>query len=149
MKRLSLLLSLIFFTLICCKTSLACSCEPPSQRNVVALSAAVFVGEVVDIQDSDVPLFKDSKPSPKSSHAVTFRVRSYWKGIKGSEVVVHSDLGGLPCNQFAFEKGKRYLVYATGKNLIALTGCTRSHIADDGQYYRAELRGLGPGKIPK
>ena len=140
---------LIVLIISAAPTLFACSCDPPSQNKVFAFSAAVFLGEVLEISDSAVPLFKGYKEAPKSSYAVRFRVIQYWKGPKGSEIVVHSDLGGLPCNQFAFKKGEKYLVYAEGKNLIAITGCTRSRIVEDSEYYRSELRGLGRSKKPQ
>src|SRR5467141_1830017 len=139
---------LIVLSICAAPTLFACSCDPPSQNKVFASSAAVFIGEVLDISDSTVPLFKGYKEAPKSSYAVRFRVIQYWKGANGSQIVVHSDLGGLPCNQFAFKKGEKYLVYAEGKHLIAITGCTRSRIVDDSDYYRSELKGLGRSKRP-
>ena len=149
MKSLFLLLGLLCGLTSGSPTSFACSCEPPSQTKVFASSSAVFIGEVIEISDSSVPLFADYKPAPKSSYAVKFRVLEYWKGVKGSEITVHSDLGGFPCNQFAFSKGEKYLVYAEGKNLIAITGCTRSRMVNDSEYYRSELRGLGRSKKPR
>ena len=135
--------------LLCASNVSACECDPPSQRSTFNHSSAVFIGEVIEIADSDVPLFKDLKPAPKSSFAVTFKVIEYWKGVRGSQVVVHSDLGGMPCHQFAFRKGEKYLVYAEGKTLIAITGCTRSRIVENTEYYRSELRGLGRSKKPR
>jgi hypothetical protein len=142
-------MAVLTMLLVCAPPVFACECEPPSQQNVFNHSSAVFIGEVLDIADSEVPLFKDLKPAPKSSYAVTFKVIEYWKGVRSSQIVVHSDLGGLPCHQFAFRKGEKYLVYAEGKNLVAITGCTRSRIVENTEYYRSELRGLGPAKKPK
>src|SRR6201988_328016 len=146
-KHRHIWLTVVLTTLLLCAPSvLACDCEPPNQQDVFSHSSAVFIGEVVGIADSDVPLFKDLKPGPKSSYAVTFKVIDHWKGVRGSKIIVHSDLGGLPCHQFAFRKGEKYLVYAEGKHFIAITGCTRSRIVENSDYYRSELRGLGPSK---
>jgi hypothetical protein len=146
MKHIFLTSLIIASFVLSTHVAYSCSCEPPSQKKVFGWSSAVFYGEVVDIWESDVPLFDDQ---PKvGSYAVKFKVIEYWKGVKGSETIVHSDLGGLSCHQFAFTKGKRYLVYAEGKNLIAITGCTRSS-PDNSDYFAAEYRGLGKSKKPK
>jgi hypothetical protein len=145
--RTALLAALIIAMLIpSAQVAYSCSCAPPSQKRVFNRSSAVFFGEVVDIWESGVPLF-DDQPEVHS-YAVKFKVIEYWKGVKSSEVIVHSDLGGLSCHQFAFAKGKKYLVYAEGRNLIAITGCTRSS-PDDSSYFDAEYKGLGKSKKPK
>ena len=124
-----------------------CSCaEPQSQKRVFNRSSAVFFGEVVDINESDVPLFNDNAQA--LSYAVTFKIIEFWKGVKGPEITVHSDMGGLSCNGFKFWKGERYLVYAQGKNLIVFTGCGRS-AREDSTRFVSEYAGLGKGKRSK
>ena len=123
----------------------ACSCEPPPPAKSFKQASAVFVGEVIEIKESKVTL---GKGFPPSSHAVKFKVARYWKGVKGGEVTVYSDLGGLPCHQFAYKKGETYLVYAFGKDLISITGCTQGGPAA-AEYVIEQLRLFGEGKTPK
>jgi len=130
------------------RAALACDCDPPSQKEVFTNASAVFIGEVIDIRPSAVSLF-GHKSAPRSSYAVTFRVIESWKGVRGQEIVVHSDLGALPCYQFAFRKHRKYIVYAFGSNLIAITGCTRSSPVESTTYYLNELKALGPGSKRK
>ena len=54
----------------------ACSCEPPKAQKLFREARAVFVGEVVDISESTVPL---GKGFPPTSYAVTFKISKYWK----------------------------------------------------------------------
>ena len=142
----TLLLAAICLSLFRTSAVKACECDPPPPREVYKMAAAVFVGEVVEINDSKVNLFESA--TNVGSWAVKFRVVRYWKGVKGTEITVHSDLGGLPCHQFRFEKDGTYLVYADGKKLIAITGCTRSGPID-APYVIEQLKGMGKGKVPK
>ncbi len=143
------LLITLLFTAFVGQDSIAsgCSCTDfPSQRLIFNRSSAVFFGEVVDISESDVPLFNDD---PKVlSYAVTFKVIEFWKGVKGPEITVHSDMGGLSCSGFKFWKGKKYLIYAEGKNLIVFTACHRS-APEGSSFFVSEYAGLGKGKRPK
>ena len=123
----------------------ACECDPPKPQKLFRDAKAVFVGQVIDIGESTVPL---DKGFPPLSYAVKFKVKEYWKGVKGSEITVYSDLGGLPCHQFAYRKGDTYLVYAFGKDLISITGCTRSG-SIDADYVMEQLKLFGKGKVPK
>jgi hypothetical protein len=123
----------------------ACNCDPPKARKLFSDAKAVFVGQVIEISESTVPLGKEFPPH---SYAVRFKVFKYWKGVKGSEITVHSDLGGLPCQQFAFRKGETYLVYAFGRDLISITGCTRSG-SIDADYVIEQLKLFGKGKVTK
>ena len=131
--------------LSCAPAVFACECDPPKPQKLFRDARAVFVGQVLDISESTVPLGKGFSPH---SFAVTFKVLEFWKGAKSREITVHSDLGGLPCNQFAFRKGETYLVYAFGKDLISITGCTRSGSISS-EYVIEQLKLFGKGKAPK
>lgn len=61
---------------------------------------------------------------------------------------MHSEQGLLSCNLFRFQKGERYLVYASGKQSIVLTGSSRSAPLSWEGYVSNELRMLGRGKRP-
>jgi hypothetical protein len=145
MKAASYLASIFLLISASSANVSACECAPPKPQKLFRDARAVFVVQVIDIWESDVPL---GKGFPPHSYAVKFKVSEYWEGVKGSEITVHSDLGGLPCRQFAFRKGEAYLVYAFGKDLISITGCTRSG-SIDADYVIEQLKLFGKGKVPK
>jgi len=94
----------------------------------------VFVGEALEITDST----QDDVERGASPYAIRFRVEQYWKGVKTSELTVHSDLTG--CGPF-FQVGHKYLVYALGKTLEASPlGAKEVEKAGD------DLQVLGQGK---
>jgi len=97
-------------------------------------ATAVFLGKVVSVE-------------PNRSHGlnVTFEVDRAWKGVDGKTALITT-----PTNSCGhrFQKGKEYLVYATGKaggvpdtNLCHRTR-SRDQAADD-------LKELGDGKAPQ
>jgi hypothetical protein len=143
--KIARVLSLPLLLMIGSISAYACSCDPPAPQKLFREAHAVFVGEVIDISESSVPL---GKGFPGVSYSVTFKISKYWKGVKGSEITVHSDLGSLECHQFAFRKGEKYLVYAFGKDLISITGCTRSGQVD-AEYVIEQLKLFGKGKVPR
>jgi hypothetical protein len=122
----------------------ACECMPPSHSKAFRKAAAVFVGEVVDISDSDVPIVEGANYSV----AVKFKVIEYWKGRVGTEITVHTEQGVMSCNEYKFQKGEKYLVYARGKNLTVFTGCSRSAPLSSAAYVNEELKRLGKSKKP-
>ena len=139
--------SLFAFGLVLLATSIsyACECEAPTQPKAFRRAAAVFVGRVIEVRDSNVPIVEGADYSV----AVKFRVGRYWKGGGQPELTIHTEQGVLSCNQFKFQEGEEYLVYARGKQLIVFAGCSRSAPLSDTDYIRDELKRLGPGKIPK
>jgi hypothetical protein len=146
MMRALILTVCIFVVLVLSASRVsACSCDPPKPRKLFREARAVFVGEVVDIRESTVPL---GKGFPSSSYAVTFKISKYWKGVKGANITVYSDLGGLECHQFAYRKGETYFVYAFGKDLISITGCTRSGQID-AEHVIEQLKLFGKGRVPR
>jgi|SRR5947209_4538768 len=146
-KGTTLLAALLFGSVVLSPPVVrACECAAnPSQQEVYKAARAVFIGQVIDMWQTDIPLFDDD---PRfHGYAVKFKVAEYWKGVKGTEFVV---LGGFrPCTQFEFTKGQYYLVYAEGKKLIAWTGCTRNRIAGSDSAFLQEMKLLGKSKIPK
>jgi hypothetical protein len=85
---------------------------------------AVFYGKVVEVKRESV---KDESRTVSYEYLrVKFKVESSWKGQTTSEVFVRTAGDSAACG-FAFEAGKRYLVYAndTG-NGLQTTICTRT-----------------------
>jgi len=94
----------------------------------------VFVGEVLEIANTP----KQELEAGATQYAVRFRVDRYWKGVKASELIVHTDMTG--CGPH-FEIGQKYLVYAFGKTLETRFSRTKElGFADE------DLRAIGPGK---
>lgn len=139
MKSAFLPLTLLAAALLAPSFANACSCTCKSYGDGSPLamkrhSAAVFVGEVIDVRG---PTDAESRKG-YFGVGVTFRVERYWKGVKTQEITVHTRL--LCCNP-TLDEGNRYLVYAVGRKLE--TGCTRTApIANADE----DLRSLGPGR---
>jgi len=141
MKKMLLAFGLL---ILAASDSYACKPELPSQRQAFKKAASVFIGEVVDIADSDFQPIKGKRYFV----IVKFKVIQYWKGRGGLEVKVHSEQGALSCNLFQFKKGEKFLVYAYGKYLMVFTGSSRSAPLSWDGYVNDELKMLGKGKKP-
>ena len=127
--------------IITASAALACSCEPPSQGKAFRRAKAVFMGQVIEINQLK---YREDRPGELFyPYAVKFKVERYWKGVKTSEIIVLSDQGLLPCHIGKFVVGERYLVYAYGKNLLAPINCDRSRSLDAASE---DLQKLGKGK---
>ena len=117
----------------------ACSCAPPPPpREALKGSTAVFSGKVVEVKRHD-----------DFRLAVEFAAEESWKGIDARKVVVYTANNGAACG-VNFEKGKRYLVYATevpqgdeGKKALSTNLCTRTAKLADA---KEDLKDLGEGK---
>ncbi len=96
------------------------ACEPVFQRHTKYFrqAKAVFVGTPVEIGSNNIS--QDSEERKYYSDKIKFQVDKSWKGNK-SEIIVISDNGSPPCGNVRFEIGKKYLVYAFGKNLAVST----------------------------
>ncbi len=127
---LSLLLLMIVFA--SAQKSFACSCvmspEPikTQVKNAFTGADAIFSGEVVEITSQDEYHF-----------AVKFKLAKSWKGEFAKEITIITAKDGSMCG-YAFEIGKKYIVYANGKNdELSTTNCSRTAIfgeKSDGKY---------------
>jgi hypothetical protein len=87
----------------------ACSCAgSASLEEQVSDSAAVFSGEVLDIEENELA----PGPGPPLGR-VTFDVRASWKGVSGGSVVVYGQGDEVSCG-IDFQEGQSYLVFAYG-----------------------------------
>lgn len=113
----------------------ACSCgEPPGPKAALESAAAVFAGEVEQIE---LDFTRDGYPA---AYLVTFRVERQWKGEDSSRAIVETGLGGGDCG-FRFARGKKYLVYAFGQSRLGTGICSRTRaLADATEDFAA----LGP-----
>lgn len=130
----------VFLVLIVCVApacSSACTCEifgDGGPRSIMHHAKAVFIGEVLEVR----PPTKAEREDGSNSYVVRLRVERFWKGIKGSEVFVETDMFGCGPN---FEVRQKYLVYGMRKRLE--TACTGTRkLKDAGK----DLAALGPGK---
>jgi hypothetical protein len=85
--------------------TVACSIEITSHRSDYRHARAVFVGEVLSVEEY-------STAEGEANHEVRFRVEKRWKGPKATELTVWSDLGRVCGGGPSFEVGQRYVVYA-------------------------------------
>ncbi|KGP72767.1 hypothetical protein [Pontibacillus yanchengensis] len=144
MKKLSIIMLMVvlmssFIFSLTPTTVKACSCVmPPSVDEEVEVSAAVFTGEVIDIE-------KKSR-----SRKVTFEVSNTWKGVTKSEIVITTGLNSADCG-FPFEVGESYLLYANESSMyegvaeLSTTICDRTAAIEEAQQ---DLETLGEGKAP-
>lgn len=102
----------------------ACRCLPPGEpKYEIEHSAAVFSGKVIGM-----------KKIPGMLQQVTFKVFKTWKGPKKKQIVVTTTTDPAGCG-FEFEKGKKYLVYASAEvKRLQVSLCSRTlplEMADD------------------
>ena len=93
---------------------LGCECATRNDFEIeFALSKAVFVGEVIDMDNA------------RPDATVTFQVNKMWKGAKSETVAVKTNNRGKACG-FPFTRGERYLVYAYDDGSLRTSICTRT-----------------------
>jgi hypothetical protein len=124
MKYFNITSFLFLFVVTGVSSAYACTCSPPSQRSAYRDAKAVFIGQVIEVNEKTPipPKLKDAV-----FYGVKFRVEKAWKGARGREITLLSDMGLLSCAHWAnkFRVGEKYLVYAYDKELFDF-GCSRS-----------------------
>lgn len=106
----------------------ACSCiAPPSPKQALKKSSAVFSGEVTAIE---VEGFVKK---------VTISVGRSWKGARKKTVTVTTSFSGASCG-YGFQKGKKYLVYCYRGLETGL--CTRTKTLKSA---KEDIKELGEG----
>ncbi|MDW0117117.1 hypothetical protein QTL97_09230 [Sporosarcina thermotolerans] len=120
----------------------ACSCVAlPPPKKALTEADAVFSGEVVEIIENGKHIVRGK------GKTIHFKVDEVWKGIDESEAVVTTGLDTEGCG-FPFEKGKKYLVYASMgdmyvANTLTTTICRRT---TEFAYATEDLTVLGEGQ---
>ncbi len=124
--QISLSLILLLF---CVSSALACSCDEINYRREFAKAKAVFIGEALEYREN---------PNVKQDGLliVRFKVEKSWKGAKQSEIILPTRMG-LVCG-FYVEPGKKYLVYAYGKEMYIPTVCSASNTNVTGNLYESK-----------
>ncbi|MCG7344509.1 hypothetical protein MHZ92_10210 [Sporosarcina sp. ACRSL] len=119
----------------------ACSCMmPPPPEDAMNEADAVFTGEVVEV-------IENGKLIRGSGKTVHFKVDKAWKGTDDSEMVITTGFGGGDCG-IPFEKGQKYLVYASTSdmyvsNTLSTTIC---HRTTEIAYATEDLNAIGEGQ---
>ncbi|WP_339251114.1 hypothetical protein NSQ43_13860 [Sporosarcina sp. FSL W8-0480] len=119
----------------------ACSCVmAPPPEEALDQADAVFTGEVVEI-------IENGKLIRGYGKTIHFKVNEVWKGIEGSEAVVTTGLHDGDCG-LPFEKGKKYLVYASMSDMyVANTlSTTICHRTTELAYATEDINVLGEGQ---
>jgi hypothetical protein len=98
--------------------SATCFCIPTTPQKNFRTSKAVFAGKVIDIM-AKTDKSRDTSDS-LVAFKVTFEVSKVWKGkVDKQQAVLTSE--SFPGCEDSFEKGKEYLVYASGEELTIQT----------------------------
>jgi hypothetical protein len=109
--------------------TMACDCPwPGSPREELQRNDVVFSGEVITRD------FKSAK--------VEFKVEKIWKGPRAKNISLK--YVGSDCT-YPFVVGKKYLVYARGKEILETSVCTRTKELDKAPD---DLKELGEGEEP-
>jgi hypothetical protein len=109
--------------------AMACDCSPPgSAREEFQRMDAVFSGEVISL-------------GLRSAKA-EFKVEKVWKGPSAKKIALKYI--GSDCT-YPFVVGKKYLVYASGKEILETHVCTRTKELDKASD---DMKVLGEGKEP-
>lgn len=107
-----------------------CSCAKPAFSEKLKTSKAIFVGEIVEV-----------KPAGNGKNAIKFRVERYWRGVKGSSMVVVSN--PPRCIGISDRVGEKYLVFAKNyRGRLYTVACMSPKLKDA----QEELKKLGGGK---
>ena len=113
----------------------ACSCVTPFlPQAAFEASYAVFLGEVIKTR-------RDGQDINQGNLFATFRVRQIWKGDLEAEEVVMTGPNSAACG-VGFQKGKRYLVYASQRDGHLYTHLCSRTMRADGAY--TDIDALGP-----
>jgi hypothetical protein len=107
--------------------AMACDCaRPGSPREELQRVDAVFSGEVSSV----------------SREKIEFKVEKLWKGPRAKRISIRYEQS--TCT-YPFVLGKKYLVYAYGKEIFSTHICTRTKELDKASD---DLKELGEGKEP-
>jgi hypothetical protein len=134
MKKFIFLIVLTVSFMLGASNVLACSCivdmkQSTNKKIKVSYkeSTVVFSGEVTEI-------------TRQSGLAVKFKVYGFWKGQIGDEVIVRTAEDSGMCG-FAFQVGKRYLVYASDTgNSLHTTICSRTSESNADAKYLNKIK---------
>lgn len=109
--------------------AMACDCaRPGSPREELQRADAVFSGEVSNVS--------------KERGRIEFKVEKIWKGPRAKRISIEYEQSDCT---YVFVVGKKYLVYAHGKDLLSTSICARTQVLDKASD---DLNELGEGEKP-
>ena len=126
MKKTLCSLFLAGLMLVGTSEAFACSCDLPSGpdesqvKKAKASADAVFVGRLVKLVEP-----KNRDGSLTGEVIAEFEIERAWTDVKTSRITVYTTNICCICG-FPFHKGMRYIVYASGKQKLHTTICTRT-----------------------
>lgn len=141
--------SIIFLLLLTISVSAAVDCrEHNNVADELKRANAVFAGEVIAKEYRDIETGEDAGAQVL---IVKFKVDRWWKGDHSKEVYLYTSITKFPdgssrhnTEDFRFDKGKSYLVYALKfADKLMTNGCTRTKMLSEAEE---ELRELGEGR---
>jgi len=157
-KRLAFI---FIFWLINLATTFACVCDTATFSEEFKEAAAVFSGRYIGAEyrkgivseSVELHLRVSGEKRGYEILVLKFEVENWWKGDLKKEIVLVTDVARFSDGielisdcEIAFQKGKRYLVYAFGEKDKLQTGaCSRTARLSKA---RKDLRLLGKGKKP-
>jgi len=155
MKR-ALILFAIAFSLVAVQTNQAITFRCFAKQKVSderRTASAVFLGEAVAREYKEVQPTDPEGPVSGQVLTVRFRVERWWKGSGIDEVILYTTEikrpGGLTermAEDFEFQVGKRYIVYALGpENHLHTSECQRTAKVEQAGE---DLKKLGAGRLP-
>ncbi|MCI0412134.1 hypothetical protein L0222_04940 [bacterium] len=105
---------LFFLVLILPALSYPCSCVFPTFEEQWETASAVFRGKVIRVE-----------PQQEGKRRIELEVVKNWKGPDEKVISVFSAEDSAMCG-YPFETGKEYLVFATGKDKLHVSLCSRT-----------------------
>lgn len=106
-----------------------CSCVSDSLSKRFKKAKAVFIGEMADFEDKDIPNIQNYR----EGLSVLYVVRA-WKGVKKEYIAVdfNDEFSSGNCSiLYRFEEDKQYLVFAYGKELKVERVCSDTRAIRD------------------
>jgi hypothetical protein len=138
MKKLRLIILAIILIILSAPDAYSRVCGCLSQYNAFRKSHAVFIGQFTEYGD-----IEQNKGGP---YPIKFKVEKMWKGKMRPEITVYTyHLVNTGWGEGRFIQGRRYLVYAFGKQLLAQIDCGPSEeiITDvTSAYYKEQVERL-------
>lgn len=150
MKKMIMLLAIVFIFVISSFSAFACSCiMPGTVAEEVERADAVFLGTVdaVGANAYGKYVYNLAIEYVYEPLIVTFVVQEYWKGVFSEPLVIQTGQGDGDCG-YPFEEGKEYLVYAYADENDDLHAniCSRTALVSDAEK---DLATLGKGFVPE
>jgi len=135
MKKIITLFGISVLFLLGASAVSACTClsdtKTPVKKQVKAAykdATAVFYGEVTEITRQP------------NGFAVKIKVEQSWKGQIEKETIVYTSGNGGMCG-YTFEKGVKYLVYASGENsILGVSLCSRTNPSNRDAKYLSKIK---------